>query len=114
MTTSLYVRFAESDPAAAERRQALMEAHKAHLRQAEALPEGFRILVSGPMQPEDGERSAAIVIAQARAVEDFIRFSDADPFVRGGVYARVRILRWTPTLSCVPGLGGAGEAAGIV
>ena len=110
---ALFVRFAESDPAAGERRAALMEAHKAHLRQAEALPEGFRILMSGPMQPEDGEQAAAIVIAQARSVDDFVRFSEADPFVRGGVYGRVRILRWTPTLCCVPGLGAGGADAKV-
>ncbi|WP_454701232.1 YciI family protein [Agrobacterium burrii] len=99
----LYVRFAESDPAAAEQRKVQMDAHKAYLR-SETAPLGFRILASGPMQAESSGSSAALVIAEAHCIEDMIAFSDADPFVIHGVYKRVRILRWTPTLSRVPGL----------
>lgn len=42
--TRLYVRFAESDPAAAAQRAAQIEAHKAHLRNGEAMAQGFKIL----------------------------------------------------------------------
>lgn len=100
----LYVRFAESDPAAAEQRKVQMDAHKAYLRSEETAPLGFRILASGPMQAESSGSFAALVIAEAHCIEDMIAFSDADPFVIHGVYKRVRILRWTPTLSRVPGL----------
>ena len=34
----------------------------------------------------------------------FIAFSDADPFVIHGVYNRIHILSWTPTLSTISGL----------
>ncbi|MFK3780922.1 YciI family protein [Agrobacterium sp. NPDC089420] len=100
----LYVRFAESDPAAAEQRMAQIDAHKAHLRNGEAMAAGFRILASGPMGGVDGGPSAALIIAEARRIEDVIAFSDADPFVLHGVYCRIRILRWTPTLSMISGL----------
>jgi uncharacterized protein YciI len=100
----LYVRFAESDPAAVEQRAAQMDAHKAHLRNEDGLPEGFRILASGPMQAERGGSVAALIIAEARCIEDVIAFSDADPFVIHGVYSRIRILNWIPTLSRVSGL----------
>ncbi|PYG61152.1 hypothetical protein N434_00949 [Rhizobium sp. UGM030330-04] len=100
----LYVRFAESDPAAIEQRTAQMEAHKAHLRDEKAAPEGFRILASGPMRVESGKTTAALIIAEARCIEDMTAFSDADPFVIHGVYRQVRILRWTPTLSRISGL----------
>ena len=100
----LYVRFAESDPAAVEQRLAQMSAHKAHLRNEDGVPEGFRILASGPMQAESGGAAAALIIAEALRIEDFIAFSDSDPFVIHGVYNRIRILNWTPTLSRIWGL----------
>lgn len=100
----LYVRFAESDAGAAEQRAAQMEAHKAHLRNGEGKPDGFRILASGPMSAGDGGPPAALVIAEAHSLEDVIAFSDADPFVVHGVYNRIRILNWTPTLSTISGL----------
>jgi uncharacterized protein YciI len=100
----LYVRFAESDPNATEQRVAQLEAHKAHLRNGEAKPEGFRILVSGPMSAGDGGPPAALIIAEAHSLEDVIAFSEADPFVVHGVYNRIRILNWTPTLSMISGL----------
>lgn len=101
---SYYVRFAESDPAAVEQRAAQMDAHKAHLRNEDGLPQGFRILASGPMQAESGGSAAALIIAEALCIEDVIAFSDADPFVIHGVYNRIRILNWTPTLSRISGL----------
>ena len=100
----LYVRFAESDPAAAEQRKVQMDAHKAYLRSEETAPLGFRILASGPMQAESSGSSAALVIAEAHCIEDIIAFSDADPFVIHGIYNCVRILHWTPTLSRISGL----------
>ncbi|KJF73690.1 YciI family protein [Agrobacterium arsenijevicii] len=100
----LYVRFAESDPAAVEQRVAQMDAHKAHLRNEDGVPEGFRILASGPMQADSGGSAAALVIVEACNIEDVIAFSDADPFVIHGVYNRIRILSWTPTLSRISGL----------
>ncbi|MCZ7466234.1 YciI family protein [Rhizobium rhizogenes] len=102
--TGLYVRFAESDPAAGEQRTAQMDAHKAYLRSEETMPLGFRILASGPMQAESGGSSAALVIAEAHCIEDMIAFSAADPFVVHGVYKCVLILHWTPTLSRISGL----------
>ncbi|EGP57961.1 putative Ycil family protein [Agrobacterium tumefaciens F2] len=102
--SALYVRFAESDPAAAGQRSAQMDAHKAHLRNEDGLTEGFRILASGPMQAEGGGSAAALIIAEARCIEDVIAFSDADPFVIHGVYSRIRILNWMPTLLRVSGL----------
>ncbi|MCZ7480026.1 YciI family protein [Rhizobium rhizogenes] len=102
--TGLYVRFAESDPAAVEQRTAQMDAHKAYLRSEETMSLGFRILASGPMQTESGGSSAALVVAEAHCIEDMIAFSAADPFVVHGVYKSVRILGWTPTLSRISGL----------
>lgn len=101
---ALYVRFAESDPAAVEQRAAQMSAHKAHLRNEDGMREGFRILASGPMQAESGGSGAALVIVEARCIEDVIAFSEADPFVIHGVYNCIRILSWTPTLSRISGL----------
>jgi len=100
----IYVRIAESDPDATVQRVAQMEAHKAHLRNREGKPDGFRILASGPMSAGDGGPAAALVIAEAHSLEDVIAFSDADPFVVHGVYNRIRILNWTPTLSTISGL----------
>ncbi|CUX14568.1 MULTISPECIES: YciI family protein [Agrobacterium] len=100
----LFVRFAESDPDATQQRVAQLEAHKAHLRNGNVMAEGFRILVSGPMSAGDGGPTAALIIAEARSLDDVIAFSDADPFVVHGVYSRIRILNWTPTLSMISGL----------
>ncbi|MNS52649.1 YciI-like protein [compost metagenome] len=51
-----------------------------------------------------GGPSAALIIAEALSIEDVIAFSDADPFVIHGVYNRIHILSWTPTLSIISGL----------
>ncbi|GEM_PF-2374662 len=82
------MRFAESDAGAGEQRVAQMEAHKAHLRNGEGKPDGFRILASGPMSASDGGPPAALVIAEAHSLEDVIAFSDADPFVVHGSIMR--------------------------
>jgi uncharacterized protein YciI len=51
-----------------------------------------------------GGSSAALIIAVALSIEDVITFSDADPFVIHGVYKRIHISSWTPTLSIISGL----------
>ncbi|MDO1582658.1 YciI family protein [Rhizobium oryzicola] len=97
----LFVRFAESDPEAADRRATWIEAHKLHLRQSDK--DGFRILLSGPTQPGDDGNAAALVIGEAPSMSVFADFSERDPFVVHGIYNRIRLLRWTPTLVAVPG-----------
>jgi uncharacterized protein YciI len=97
----LFVRFAESDPEAADKREAWIESHKLHLRQS--FGQGVKILLSGPMLPADGGCHAALVIAEASSLSVFAAFSDSDPFVVHGVYNNIRLLRWMPTVVGVPG-----------
>lgn len=91
----IVVRVACSDPRKAEERQRLIEAHKAYLRSG-----GVRILQSGPLAgPLAGPAvSGGLVVAEVGAMEEFVAFSDGDPFVLYGVYGDVRIFEWTVTL----------------
>lgn len=89
----LAARIAFSDPARKQARNALMEAHKAHLRSAK-----IHILRSGPFVPAQHGLSGALIIADVEDLAQLSAFSEADPFVQAGVYMQVHIVAWTVTI----------------
>ncbi|WP_377805793.1 YciI family protein [Azospirillum sp. A29] len=101
----IVVRVACSDPRKAAERQRLIEAHKAYLRSG-----GVRILQSGPLT--GSSVSGGLVVAEVGAVEEFVAFSDGDPFVLHGVYDDVRIFEWTVTLGSIARSDGAERRVG--
>lgn len=89
----LVVRYASSDPRKIFERSQLLEDHKAYLRGSP-----LRILLSGPSAPPQADQvGKAIIIAEVEAIEEFIKFSEADPFVSSGVYDQVEIFEWRPS-----------------
>jgi uncharacterized protein YciI len=89
----LVVRYASSDPRKTSERSQLLADHKAYLRGSP-----LRILLSGPSAaPQDDQPSKAIVIAEVEAMEEFLVFSEGDPFVSSGVYDRIEIFEWRPS-----------------
>jgi uncharacterized protein YciI len=89
----LAVRWAETSPDKLSERQTWLAQHQAHLRSG-----AVEIVQSGPMSLDDGTPAGGLLIAEVESLDDLRRFSDADPFVVHGVYGRVHILRWTPTI----------------
>lgn len=82
-------------------RLAAREAHVARLRTL--LDEG-RLLLAGPCPAIDAEDpgpagfSGSIVIARFESLADARAWADADPYVAAGVYGRVEVRPFRPTL----------------
>ncbi len=93
------LRIALSDPAQTAARAQHFEAHRTYLRNAP-----LRILLSGPFAPESGAPIGALIVAEVGCLQELTDFSAADPFVRHGVYAEVKILNWSVTLSALTDL----------
>lgn len=86
----LFAIHALDKPGALPQRLAHYDAHRAFL--ADTAPHGVRIVMSGPLVAEDGERmigSLFVVEARDRATVD--GFNKADPFHAAGIWERVTI-----------------------
>ena len=74
-----------------------MAARPAHLARLQALRDAGRLLVAGPCPAIDAEDpgpagfSGSLVIAEFASLEEARAWADADPYVDGGVYARVEV-----------------------
>lgn len=74
-----------------------MAARPAHLARLQALRDAGRLLVAGPCPAVDAEDpgpagfSGSLVIAEFASIEEARAWADADPYVDGGVYARVEV-----------------------
>lgn len=89
----LVVRYAETSPDKLAERQTWLAQHQAHLRSG-----AIAVVQSGPLSDDAGAPAGGLLIAEVESLDDLQRFSDADPFVIHGIYARVRILRWSRTI----------------
>jgi uncharacterized protein YciI len=68
-------------------------AHRAYVESAEA--GGIRVLLSGPLQSDDGEMMiGSLFIIEAESREQVAAFTAADPFTIQGVWATVSIARF--------------------
>jgi len=89
----IVIRYAQSDPSKADLRSALLEKHKRHIRNAP-----FKVVLSGPaFQGNDGNSSAAVMIAETGSFEEIERFSAEDPYVASGVYTVTSLYEWRPS-----------------
>ncbi|MBI2778681.1 MAG: YciI family protein [Gammaproteobacteria bacterium] len=72
-----------------------MSARPEHLKRLEALRDAGRLVIAGPHPAIDSETpgpagfSGSLVIAEFPSLEEAQAWADADPYVAGGVYARV-------------------------
>ena len=73
------------------------EHRPAHLARLEQLRDDGRLLVAGPCPAIDAEDpgpagfSGSVVIAEFESLEAAKTWADADPYLAGGVYARVEV-----------------------
>jgi uncharacterized protein YciI len=80
----LFVIIGHDSPEAKELRPKLRPAHLTHL---EGFHRAGRIKLSGPLT--DG--AGSLIVIEAADLADAKRVADADPYVRGGVFAEVEI-----------------------
>ncbi len=89
----LFIRLAYDDATKGPERAANIEAHKAHLRGGAA-----NVVQSGPLHGADGGKIGALIVFEARSMDDVKAFDAADPFVRAGVYRETQIMAWERTI----------------
>lgn len=90
----LYVLYAKDKPDSLERRLEHYADHRTFI-EANGGMDDVSVLVSGPLQTDDGEvmiGSMLLLEAPTRAAID--RFVAADPFTHAGVWAEVNIARF--------------------
>ncbi|WP_284777920.1 YciI family protein [Agrobacterium sp. lyk4-40-TYG-31] len=90
----LAIRIALSDPQKAEARLEHLEDHKRYLRSGRV-----DVLQSGPIDDGVGAVTGGVVVAEVVSLDDMHAFSAGDPFVINGVYNRVNVFEWKPTIS---------------
>lgn len=89
-----YAIIAEDKPGSLEQRLA---ARPAHLQRLQALQADGRLLLAGPHPAIDGEDpgpagfTGSLVVAEFPSLEDARAWTDADPYVAAGVYAKVTV-----------------------
>lgn len=89
-----YAIISEDHPNSLESRKAVRDAHLARLN---ALQNEGRLLVAGPHPLIDSEDpgqsgfSGSLVIADFASLTEAQAWAEADPYVDGGVYARVQV-----------------------
>ena len=91
----IFCRFAYDAAEKGTERQALLEAHKAHLRSGTV-----KILQSGPLFATDGSgrKLGALVVFEAFDVAEVEAFNAMDPYFVNSVYNRIEIARWDKTI----------------
>lgn len=89
-----YAIISEDQPNSLESRKAVRESHLARLTD---LQKSGRLLVAGPHPAVDSEDpgqagfTGSLVIADFASLEEAQAWANADPYVDGGVYARVQV-----------------------
>ena len=84
-------------PAALEVRLANRDKHFAYL----AEHPGF-VRVAGPFLGDDGKMTGSLMIVEAQDVDAVRAFAAADPYALAGLFERVEIRAWRPTIGAVP------------
>jgi len=70
---------------------------EAHLQRLQALKSEGRLVLAGPHPAVDAEQpgpagfTGSLVIAEFPSLEEARRWADADPYVKGGIYAEVNV-----------------------
>lgn len=89
----LFALFCADKPNSLELRMATREAHLAYVR-------GFadRMKLGGPMLDEAGNMAGSIIFLEADDIADARAFSAEDPYNKAGLFGRVDITAFKPTL----------------
>ncbi|HQR50405.1 MAG TPA: YciI family protein [Methylophilaceae bacterium] len=97
----LYAIIAEDAPNSLEKRLANRPPHLERLQQ---LQQEGRLLLAGPfpaidsVDPGPAGFSGSLIVAEFSSLEDAQAWAEADPFVAGGVYAKVTVKPFRKTL----------------
>jgi hypothetical protein len=90
----LYAIWGEDVPDSSARRAA---ARPAHLTRVQALVDAGRMVLAGPLpaidSPDPGPAgmSGSLIVAQFESLEEARAWIDTDPYVTGGVFAKVTV-----------------------
>lgn len=89
----LFALFCVDKPNSLDLRMATREAHLAYVR-------GFasQLRLAGPMLDEAGEMAGSIILMEADDIAAARAFSADDPYTKAGLFARVDITAFKPTL----------------
>jgi len=87
----LFVFIGHDGPDGSERRKLNRERHVAHL---EALDRAVRLAYGGPIRDESDRSIGALLILDAPDLEAARAIVDQDPYVTGGVFARIELNRF--------------------
>ncbi|QAY64730.1 hypothetical protein ET495_03825 [Xylanimonas allomyrinae] len=79
----------------AERLDALRPEHRAFLR---ALHDAGRVVVSGPLVPDDGAPAGALIVVDADDAAAAAALLDADPFRHAGLVTERTVREWVPVI----------------
>ena len=77
-----------------------LAARSAHLDYVGAHPSLVRL--AGPMLNEAGESIGSLFLVEAADIEAVRAFAAADPYALAGLFERVEIRAWRPTIGAVP------------
>lgn len=90
---ALYALFCRDKPDALDLRMATREAHLAYVG-------GFRdkLRLGGPMLDEAGNMAGSIILIEADTLAEAQAFSDGDHYRQAGLFERVDITAFRPTL----------------
>lgn len=90
----LYAIISEDKPGSLENRK---KTRPAHLVRINLLKEEGRVILAGPHpavdneDPGDAGFTGSLVVAEFGSLEEAKSWADADPYVSGGVYAKVTV-----------------------
>lgn len=74
-----------------------LAARPAHLARLQALQDKGRLLLAGPfpavdaVDPGPAGFTGSLIVAEFSSLQEAQRWADADPYVAGGVYAKVSV-----------------------
>jgi len=75
-------------------RDATRDAHRRYV-----LDNDSRITLAGVMLDDAGNQCGSVYSFSAASAAEVQAWLDAEPFVKAGVYAEIRIARWSPVLN---------------
>lgn len=90
---TIYALFCVDKPNSLDLRMATREAHLAYARGF-----GGQMKLGGPMLNEAGEMAGSIIFMEAETIEKVREFSANDPYSKAGLFERVDITAFRPTL----------------
>ena len=86
----LFAIFCLDRPDRGHLRLTLLDAHRAHFRQA-----GDAVRAAGPMRDDTGaSQCGSLIVYQADTIDAARAFIDADPYAQAGLFEQVTVRQW--------------------